>query len=312
MTRSAVAVPPCWKLRLMGRPSIGVVFLKQRRRRVLSASAKTGTYSPDDIERATQFSCNVRPQIWQRSGQESDLIPKNENFLYWFSVPVLERLSAIKRHLVLSAGGAATDAFFWRCVLLDYCFACRTRIATRAMRRSNALFGPRMSILLSLESWRTSSDAYSSVGSDQDSKVAFLCLCIKADSARRADLSPSLPSLLIVTSPPYLNAYDYHKVNTIDNDSIGLMGDVALARDIEIGTHDEFTRPGAKPDAYFEDIRMLVSQSGAAGCYALKANAPSSYAIGDAIVSKKPVRGAGHFYRSDETAGHVFFEKALD
>ena len=57
---------------------------------------------------------------------------------------------------------------------------------------------------------------------------------------------------LIVTSPPYLNAYDYHKYHRQRLHWIG--GSVEFARDLEIGSHDEFTRNNATPDGYFNDM----------------------------------------------------------
>jgi DNA modification methylase len=91
---------------------------------------------------------------------------------------------------------------------------------------------------------------------------------------------------LIVTSPPYLNAYDYHKYH---RQRLHLIrGDIEFARKREIGSHDEFTKKNATPDKYFEDMtsclreweRVLVSNG---RCLVL---------IGDAIVSKTPVRVA--------------------
>lgn len=48
------------------------------------------------------------------------------------------------------------------------------------------------------------------------------------------------------------HAYDYHEYHRQRLHWIG--GDVAFSRDLETGTHDEFTRPGATPDRYFEDL----------------------------------------------------------
>lgn len=94
---------------------------------------------------------------------------------------------------------------------------------------------------------------------------------------------------MIVTSPPYLNAYDYHKyhrhrIHWTD-------GDVSLARDKEIGKHDTFTRPNANPDKYFEDMskcfdewkRILIS------------GGKVLLVIGDAIVNKQSVPVAERF-----------------
>ena len=63
---------------------------------------------------------------------------------------------------------------------------------------------------------------------------------------------------LIVTSPPYLNVYDYHKYHRHRMHWIN--GDVKFARSTEIGKHDVFTRPKATPDQYFDDMRQCFTE----------------------------------------------------
>ena len=94
---------------------------------------------------------------------------------------------------------------------------------------------------------------------------------------------------MIVTSPPYLNAYDYHKyhrqrIHWID-------GNVEFSRDIEIGKHDTFTRPGATPDKYFRDMDECFSE----WARVLRCGGKCLIVIGDAIVSKAPVPVADQF-----------------
>lgn len=102
---------------------------------------------------------------------------------------------------------------------------------------------------------------------------------------------------LIVTSPPYINAYDYHKyhrhrIHWID-------GDVGLARDAEIGKHDTFTRPKATPDRYFEDMRMCFKE----WQRILVPGGKAFIVIGDGIVSKKPVPVGDTFVEIMEALG---------
>ncbi len=86
---------------------------------------------------------------------------------------------------------------------------------------------------------------------------------------------------LIVTSPPYLNAYDYHKYHRHRLHWID--GDVSFARDMEIGKHDTFTRPRATPEPFFTDLRTCMRE----WKRVLKQGARALVVIGDAIVSKK-------------------------
>ncbi len=108
---------------------------------------------------------------------------------------------------------------------------------------------------------------------------------------------------LIVTSPPYLNAYDYHKyhrhrIHWID-------GDVSLARDTEIGKHDTFTRPKATPNRYFEDMRQCFVEW-------KRVLVPSGrvfIVIGDGIVSKKPVAVGDMFVEIMKTLGIEYTDR---
>ena len=68
-------------------------------------------------------------------------------------------------------------------------------------------------------------------------------------------------------------------------------GDVSMARDAEIGKHDTFTRKGATPDRYFEDMFRCFTQWE----HALDENGTILIVVGDAIVSGKPVPVADIF-----------------
>jgi hypothetical protein len=64
-----------------------------------------------------------------------------------------------------------------------------------------------------------------------------------------------------------------------------------MARDLEIGKHDEFTRPGAKPDRYFADMDRCFAEWNRV----LADGAACLVVVGDAIVSGAPVRVADTF-----------------
>ncbi len=97
--------------------------------------------------------------------------------------------------------------------------------------------------------------------------------------------SRTMPSIsdrsidLIVTSPPYLNTYDYHKYHRHRMHWIG--GDIQFARNTEIGKHDVFTRPGATPDRYFDDMRHCITEWERMLC----ADGRALVVVGDAIVN---------------------------
>jgi DNA modification methylase len=99
--------------------------------------------------------------------------------------------------------------------------------------------------------------------------------------------SKRLPTLdaesvdLVVTSPPYLNAYDYHKYHRHRLHWID--ADISLARDAEIGKHDTFTRKGATPDGYFRDLTGCLEE----WTRVLRGGGHAAVVVGDAIVSGK-------------------------
>jgi DNA modification methylase len=104
---------------------------------------------------------------------------------------------------------------------------------------------------------------------------------------------------LIVTSPPYLNAYDYHKYHRHRLHWIN--GDISFARDLEIGKHDVFTRPKATPDAYFEDMNVCFKE-----WYRILQNEGRVLVvIGDAIVQGNAVPVGDIFVELCEDIGFV-------
>jgi len=272
--------------KLMGRPSIGV---DNNAVACLVSKAKTASYSASDIKRATSFLASLDRTLATLKPRK-DLIPKNENFLYWFSAPVLERLSAIKS-LVLSQPEPLRTLFLavFSAIIVRVSYQdSDTRYAKieRVVRPQNvdSAFAAKLSDIVGrLPSLLVSSKA--------------AAVAVHQADSREVGFIPDSTVSLIVTSPPYLNAYDYHKYHRQRLHWID--GDVALARDIEIGTHDEFTRPGATPDAYFKDMDACFAE----WRRVLRPGARCLVVIGDAIVSKKPVRVADTFIELMEQQG---------
>ncbi len=206
-----------------------------------------------------------------------DLIPSNKNFHYWFDSVTVDRLAALKG------------------LILAEKEPCRTLLL--------AVFS---SIIVRV-SYQDSDTRYSRklrdvVAGEVDS--AF-CSClakaiahlpaaivtgrgsveiVQADS-REVPFIDSGSVSLIVTSPPYLNAYDYHKYHRQRLHWIGGEESVRFARNLEIGSHDQFTRSNATPDGYFDDMGACISE----WTRVLKKGGHCLMVIGDAIVSKQAV-----------------------
>lgn len=124
------------------------------------------------------------------------------------------------------------------------------------------------------------------------------CQVYQQDSRNLGKIKDSCVNL-IVTSPPYLNAYDYHKYHRHRLHWIG--GDVKFARDLEIGKHDTFTRSGAKPDLYFEDMKKCFNE----WYRILVPGGRALIVIGDAIVSGQPVPVGDNFVKICEDIGLI-------
>lgn len=130
---------------------------------------------------------------------------------------------------------------------------------------------------------------------DAISRARKIIDCPKAESTLYLDDSRNLSKIqsesvsLIVTSPPYLNAYDYHKYHR--QHLHWIEGNIKLARDCEIGKHDMFTRPKAIPDPYFDDMEKCFAEWARVLC----PNGRAFIVIGDAIVNGQPIPVADGF-----------------
>lgn len=262
---------------ILGRSSIGT---DNNPIAILVSKAKTTCYSTADISALRAFAYEVDQKLPNLRPQRN-LIPNNKNFLYWFSKEILGGLSALKSMILAKPEPIRT-------ILL-------------------AVFS---SIIIRL-SFQDSDTRYAKI--EREVKPADIAKIFKGKLAdvvkripevivpQRAPVAVHLADArnvpfiesnsvsLIVTSPPYLNAYDYHKyhrqrIHWID-------GNIEFARDMEIGSHDEFTKPNARPDKYFTDMDACFSE----WWRVVKKGGRCLVVIGDAIVSKRPVYVADTF-----------------
>lgn len=273
---------------LLGRPSIGV---DNNAVAVLVSRAKTASYREKDLRRLQAFARDLDNQL-ANLAPRPDLVPASENFGYWFPEPVIARLAALKgllldedeplRTLLLAAFSSIVVRVSYQDSDTRYKRVDRP-IAPEEVDRA---FRKRLVYLVG---------QVPSVIGKQMAPVQ-----IYEGDARELQPISSNSIDLIVTSPPYLNAYDYHKYHRQRLHLID--GDVAFARDVEIGKHDDFTRPGARPDQYFDDMDACFAE----WARVMRPGGKCILLIGDAIVSKTPVPVADRFVSLLEARGvHV-------
>ncbi len=262
---------------LLGRPSIGT---DNNAVAVLVSKAKTAVYKPADVAFLNDFAINI-DKVLSNTKACKKLIPTNENFHYWFNKNILDRLSALKSIILETPEPAQTLLLsIFSSIIVRVSFQdSDTRYAkiARTIRQTdvNKLFKAK---LLNVN------QRLPEIIRIGRSPVT---VC-QADSRSVPFIKGSSVSL-IVTSPPYLNAYDYHKYHRQRLHWIN--GNIEFARDLEIGSHDEFTRPGASPDNYFVDMDACFSE----WSRILRKGGKCIVVIGDAIVNKQPVCVADKF-----------------
>lgn len=249
---------------------------------ILASKAKTALYSKADLEALRQFEAKISKGL-DFATPRPDLIPINKNFHYWFNPITLEKLSSLKGLILEEVEPVQT--------LLMAVFS---SIIVRVSYQDS---DTRYSRILREVPTNQVELAFSSRLSDTISRIPATMLSgrgvvevVQAD-ARNVPFIVDNSISLIVTSPPYLNAYDYHKYHRQRLHWIGGDESVVFARDREIGSHDEFTRNNATPDGYFHDMDSCFKE----WTRILKKRGHCLIVIGDAIVSKQPVNVGDRF-----------------
>ncbi len=247
---------------------------------ILAARAKTALYSELDLAAVRRFAGRIACGL-SDAPKRPDLIPDNKNFLYWFAPVTLDRLAALKGLILNEAEPIQT-------LLMAVFSSIIVRVSyqdsdTRYARKLREVRDDEVDV-----AFRSRLADVIERLPDAMAPGRTAVKVVQADS-RDVPFIESETVSLIVTSPPYLNAYDYHKYHRQRLHWIG--GSVEFARDKEIGSHDEFTRDNATPDGYFRDMDACFAE----WARVLKKGGRCLIVVGDAIVSKQAVHVGDRF-----------------
>ena len=261
---------------IQGRSAIGV---DNNEVACLISRAKIASYSKEHIQALQEFAIDLYKRL-PKSGDDL-WIPDYENINYWFDEAAINDLSRVR---------AAIDEL--SDPLRTFALAVFSAIIVRASYQSSDTRYSRVKknyVSGSVIEW-FQTKLFDAIGrlKEVPNKSKANAQVHLADARNLIFMDESSVNL-IVTSPPYLNAYDYHKYHRHRLHWID--ADVRFARDEEIGKHDVFTRPGAKPDLYFEDMTKCFKEWERI----LRKGGKVLIVIGDAIVSGESVPVADRF-----------------
>lgn len=249
---------------------------------ILASRAKTAIYSNADLDTLNSFAARTAGGL-DFAPPRPDLIPTNKNFHYWFDPVTVERLAALKG-LIL----AEKDPVRTLLMAVFSSIIVRVSYQDSDTRYSRKLREVRVDEVDTVFSSRLT-DTISRIPDAMINRRGSVDV-VQADSRSVPFIGTGSVSL-IVTSPPYLNAYDYHKYHRQRLHWVGGVESVEFARDREIGSHDEFTRNNATPDGYFKDMNACFSE----WARVLKKGGRCLIVVGDAIVSKQAVHVGDRF-----------------
>ena len=239
----------------------------------LVSRAKVIPYSLDEIKALGEFSENLHHVLAESASIVS--LPDYHNVSYWFDIEALKDLARLRVAINQLPKNAKIFAL---AVFSSIIIRVSNQDSDTRYARVDKLYKSGDAV-----KWfkKRLTDAINRLWEIKDIPKAGAT--VHCGDSRNLNFLPDESVHLIVTSPPYINAYDYHKyhrhrIHWID-------GDVSLARDTEIGKHDTFTRPKATPDRYFEDMRQCFVE----WKRVLVPSGKIFIVIGDGIVSKRPV-----------------------
>ena len=259
---------------LLGRNAIGTDNNKVA---ALTSEVKTKIYSKKEIFLIEKFISKFKNCIINETPRK-ELIPYDPNFHNWYDENIVNHLSKIKS-IILKYDSPVKELLLviFSSILVRVSFQdsdtryARVNRIVKTEEVDNFLLNKLKTLVENLNKLNLRVTGQSEVKCTDSRKVDFI-----------ADESINC----IITSPPYLNAYDYHKYHR--QRLHWLEADIPFTRKTEIGSHDTFTRKNATPKKYFKDMHICINE----WQRVLKTSSYCLIVIGDSIVSKTPVKVA--------------------
>lgn len=279
---------------ILGRKSIGI---DNNAVAILITKAKTYKYSPNDIAVLEDFQKEISKLVLS-SYDENSPLAEFVNIDFWFTRDAQIDLSVIKQKIMKLKDPCQTFALaIFSAIIIR---ASYQDSDTRYARVKDKIYTKGEGIKWYARKLR---DGVLALKEVNDQKIADVFV-YQADARDLAFVKDSSVDLLI-TSPPYVNAYDYHKYHR--QRIYWIDGDVAMARDKEIGKHDTFSRPGANAQRYFDEMYECFAE----WRRVLKPGAKAVVVVGDGIVNKTAIPVGDIFIELLEKAGFRLIERSL-
>lgn len=216
---------------LLGRKSIGIDTNPVS---ILISRAKTNLYSKDDINQLHIY-LNRFDSIIK---EIKPIIPEYQSIDYWFDPIAIEDLGTIRGSIDCLSGKARDLAM---CIFSS--IIVRVSYQDSDTRYSRKMYDYEQESAIRL--YKSKLEAAIEAVSKTAPLMSYGTSLFFQDGRKISNICSNSVSL-IVTSPPYLNAYDYHKYHRHRIHWIGY--DPVFTRTNEIGQHDQFTKKFATPD----------------------------------------------------------------
>lgn len=280
---------------------------------VVAACAKTQLLTTSDLERLEEVRETIDTRVSKLLAADIELPPPREweptagrrfkGLKFWFSPQVAQELSALKLACA-TEGGSAPRAVLDMCLSAIVVSVSRQDSDTRYVRREKTLaegivpelFGRRLAVATAaLSDLRENADSSATVS--------------RCDS-RRVDYVEAGTAQLVVTSPPYPNAWSYHLYH--QNRILWLDQDPWDFKANEIGHHRAYS---AKDGAGEVQFRADMTESLACMHHALRPGGYAVVVVGDSIVRGERIRNDDVVVGAAEESGFrhcASFDRVID